>query len=302
MHDVMIIGSGPAGLSAAVYAARAQLDVLLLESQPMGGGQILNTYEVDNYLGLPGISGFELSQKFMEHIKKFGIEPVTEEALRVECQGAVKKAVTAKQEYEARTLIYAAGSVHRPLGVPGETEFAGKGVSYCAACDGAFFKDKTVAVVGGGDVALEDALLLARICKKVYLIHRRDAFRGAKLLAHRVKETGNIELVLEAKVEEILGDGVVSGVRVFHKKKGETETLAVDGVFAAVGTLPRTELLSGQVEMDGDGYIIAGESCRTSADGVYAAGDVRAKAFRQVITAACDGANAVMDIERRLLG
>ncbi len=296
MYDVMIIGSGPAGMAAAIYAARACLKTLLIEKQPMGGGQILNTADVDNYPGLPGVGGFELGQKLSEHVKSAGIAQVTADVVRIECQGGVKRVMTDAQEYEAKALIYAAGAGHRKLLVPGEEALAGAGVSYCATCDGAFFRGKTVAVVGGGDTALEDALFLARGCERVYLIHRRDAFRGAKTLQNRVEAAGNIVLRMETAVEEIRGGDRVQAVDLLHLKTGEKESLYVDGVFIAVGMTPHTELMKGQVELDAGGYVVAGENCRTNVTGVYAAGDVRTKALRQIVTAAADGANAVADI------
>ncbi|MCI8489345.1 MAG: thioredoxin-disulfide reductase [Lachnospiraceae bacterium] len=299
MYDVIIIGGGPAGLAAAVYAARACLHTLLLEKQPMGGGQILNTAEVDNYPGIPGANGFELGQKFADHAKRLGIEPRTEEVTAVDCLASVKKVITNKGTYEAANLIYAAGARHRTLGVPGEETFAGRGVSYCATCDGAFLRGKTAAVVGGGDVALEDALFLANICRNVFLIHRRDTFRGAKSLQNRVMATDNIELILDTTVEEIHGETGVTELLIRNKKEDRTSRLAVDGIFIAAGILPYTDLLKGQVELDENGYIIADESCRTNVKGVYAAGDVRTKALRQIITAAADGANAVSAIEKR---
>lgn len=281
MYDVIIIGGGPAGLAAAVYAARACLHTLLLEKQPMGGGQILNTAEVDNYPGIPGANGFELGQKFADHAKRLGIEPRTEEVTAVDCLASVKKVITNKGTYEAANLIYAAGARHRTLGVPGEETFAGRGVSYCATCDGAFLRGKTAAVVGGGDVALEDALFLANICRNVFLIHRRDTFRGAKSLQNRVMATENIELILDTTVEEIHGETGVTELLIRNKKEDRTSRLAVDGIFIAAGILPYTDLLKGQVELDENGYIIADESCRTNVKGVYAAGDVRTKELRQ---------------------
>lgn len=297
MYDVIIIGGGPAGLSAAVYAARACLNALLLEKHPMGGGQILNTAEVDNYLGLPGADGFELGQRFTEHAAKLGIKPVAEEVIRISCGGAVKKVITAKQEYEAKAIIYAAGAGHKKLGIPGEDAFAGKGVSYCATCDGAFFRGKTTAVIGGGDVALEDALFLANVCEKVYLVHRRDTFRGARTLVERVKATENIELTLDTAPEEIAGEDRVQKLLCVHKKTGEKKSLAVDGVFIAVGMAPYTRLIDGQVKLDENGYVAAGEDCKTSVDGVFAAGDVRTKKVRQIVTAVSDGAVAVAGIQ-----
>lgn len=298
MHDVIIIGGGPAGVAAAVYAARASLDVLLFERSPMAGGQILDSFEMDNYPGFPGISGFEFGQKLEAHLAHFGISRVTEEVIRLICAGPVKKAITANGEYEAACLIYAAGAAHRKLSVPGEEAFFGRGVSYCAVCDGAFFRGKTVAVIGGGDVALEDALFLSKICEKVFLVHRRDSFRGAALLQKRVNETENIEPVFQAAVESIDGRETVEGITL--RCAGEEMKLQADGVFVAVGMVPHTELLKGQADLDEHGYVIAGENCRTGIAGVYAIGDVRTKALRQVITAAADGANAVADFVGKL--
>ena len=295
MYDVMIIGGGPAGMTAAIYAARACLDTILIEKQPMGGGQVLTTAEVDNYPGIPMISGFELGQKFSEHVSKLGILQVTADVVSIDCTGPVKKAVTDQKVYEARCLIYAAGASHRMLGVPGEEEFRGRGVSYCATCDGAFFKGKTVAVVGGGDTALEDALFLANACKKVYLIHRRNTFRGARSLQKRIEAVENIEKVLESELEEIKGDDVVNEIVLFCDQTKERTSIAVDGVFLAVGITPQTKLLKGQVSLDENGYVIAGENCLTNVAGVYAVGDVRVKPLRQILTAAADGANAVAD-------
>ncbi|MGN0290620.1 MAG: NAD(P)/FAD-dependent oxidoreductase, partial [Lachnospiraceae bacterium] len=195
IYDVIIIGSGPAGLSAAIYAQRAKLETLVIEKAPMSGGQIINTYEVDNYPGIPGVGGFDLGTKFRSHADAMGTTFVTAEVKEIQTSGKNKIVVTDKENYETKTVILASGASHRKLGVPGEEELMGMGVSYCATCDGAFFRDRTTAVVGGGDVALEDALFLARTCKKVYLIHRRDEFRGAKVLQERVKETDNIEIL-----------------------------------------------------------------------------------------------------------
>lgn len=299
-YDVIILGSGPAGLSAAVYAQRARFHTLIIEEKPLSGGQILDTYEVDNYLGLPGISGFELGQKFRAHAESQGAEFVNGQVKEIRVQVEKKVVVTDKAEYETRTLILATGARHRKLMVPGEQELTGMGVSYCATCDGAFFRGKDVAVVGGGDVALEDALFLARGCEKVYLIHRRDAFRGAGVLQERVKETGNIELVLNSKVVEIRGEEQVSSL-LLHNIIEETEhELPVQGVFIAVGIQPNATVADGIVAQDEQGYIIAGEDTKTSVPGIFAAGDVRTKQLRQVITAAADGANAITSAERYL--
>lgn len=302
MYDVIILGSGPAGLSAAVYAQRACLNTLVIEEKPLSGGQILDTYEVDNYPGLPGISGFELGQKFREHADRLGTEFVNEQVLEIKDQGDKKLVVTGEKTYETRTLILATGARHRKLMVPGEDKLTGRGVSYCATCDGAFFRDKTVAVVGGGDVALEDALFLARGCKTVYLIHRREEFRGARILQERVKQTENIQLVLSSEVMEIRGEEQVSSLLLHNKKEEAEHELQVQGVFIAVGISPNTTALDHVIEQDEQGYIVAGEDTQTSIPGIFAAGDVRKKQLRQVITAAADGANAVTSVERYLSG
>ena len=302
IYDVIILGSGPAGLSAAVYAQRARLNTLIIEEKPMSGGQILDTYEVDNYPGLPGISGFELGQKFRTHADQLGAEFVNEQVQELKDLGEKKLVVTEKSSYETRTLILATGARHRKLNVPGEKELAGVGVSYCATCDGAFFRGKAVAVVGGGDVALEDALFLARGCEKVYLIHRREEFRGARILQERVRESDNIELVLNSNVIEILGEQMVTSVLVHNHVKNERHELQVQGVFIAVGISPNVAAADGLVEQAQQGYIKAGEDAVTSVPGIFAAGDVRTKQLRQVITAASDGANAVISAERYLSG
>lgn len=300
LYDVIIIGSGPAGLSAAIYAQRAKLATLVVEKAPMSGGQILNTYEVDNYPGIPGVGGFDLGSKFRAHADALGCSFVTAEVREIQEEEGKKKIVTEKETYETKTLILATGATHRKLGVPGEEELMGMGVSYCATCDGAFFKGKTTAVIGGGDVALEDALFLARLCEKVYLVHRRDEFRGAKVLQERVFETENIEVVWDSVVEEIQGEDMVEKISICNKKKEEKSELEVQGVFIAVGIQPNTEIYRNLVKMDEGGYIIAGEDGVTQTKGVFAAGDLRTKQLRQVITAASDGANAVTSVEKYL--
>lgn len=301
MYDLIIIGAGPAGMSAAVYAARAELDFIVIEGSMMQGGQVLTTYDVDNYLGLPGIGGFEMGMKFAEHAKKLGVSFVTENVISMDAAGEVKKVVTDKKEYETKTIIIATGAVHRKAGIPGEAEFTGKGVSYCATCDGAFFRNKITAVVGGGDVAVEDAIYLARMCEKVYLIHRRDEFRAAKSLVNKAKNTENIELVLDSMVERISGEAKVSSIEIKNKITGNTDEFAVDGVFLAVGMQPVTAFVDKSVQMNEAGYIVAGEDCATNVPGVYAAGDIRTKQLRQIITAAADGANAVASVEKYIL-
>lgn len=253
LYDVIIIGSGPAGLSAAIYAQRAKLATLVIEKAPMSGGQILNTYEVDNYPGIPGVGGFDLGSKFRAHADALGCSFVTAEVREIQEEEGKKKIVTEKETYETKTLILATGATHRKLGVPGEEELMGMGVSYCATCDGAFFKGKTTAVIGGGDVALEDALFLARLCEKVYLVHRRDEFRGAKVLQERVFETENIEVVWDSVVEEIQGEDMVEKISIYNKKKEEKSELEVQGVFIAVGIQPNTEIYRNLVKMDEGG-------------------------------------------------
>ena len=300
MYDIIIIGSGPAGLSAAIYAQRACLDTIVIEKNGISGGQVLNTWEVDNYPGFPGVTGFELSRQFREHANKLGARVVQDEVVQVELSGNVKKVVCEEETYEARCVILASGAHHRTLEVPGEEELRGAGVSYCATCDGAFFRGRTVAVVGGGDAALEDAIFLARMCEKVYIVHRRDKLRGAKRLQELLQALENIEFVWNSETVAIEGNAQVEALRLRQTKTGEEKRLDVDGVFIAVGIAPESELYAGQLELDEQGYIRADESGQTSVPGVFAAGDVRTKALRQILTAASDGANCVASAERYL--
>lgn len=300
MNDMIIIGSGPAGLAAAIYAQRARLDALVLEKQPLSGGQIVDTSEVDNYPGLPGIGGFELGKRMREHADAMGAKFVHDEAHKVERMENGFRVLAGEESYEARAVVFATGASHRHLGIPGEEELAGMGVSYCATCDGAFFRDRVVAVVGGGDVALEDALFLARGCKKVYLIHRRDAFRGARSIQERVFQAENIEVVWNSRVEVIQGNGQVERIQIVDVPSQARRELAVDGIFIAVGIVPNSGLAKGLADLDGDGYLIAGEDGKTSAEGIFAAGDVRTKQLRQVVTAVADGANVVTSVEKYL--
>ena len=292
MYDLIIIGSGPAGLSAAVYGKRAGLNLLVLEKNPMSGGQVLNTYEVDNYLGLPGIGGFDMGVKFREHAEKMGAEFKEAEVTAIADCGDVKKVQTTEGEFEAKTLILAMGAHHAKLGVPGEEELAGMGVSYCATCDGAFFKNRVTAVVGGGDVAVEDAIFLARFCKKVYLIHRRDSLRAAKSLQEELFALSNVEILWNKRVTEIDGADMVESLSLEDTAGEGTSSLAVDGVFIAVGIHPDTELCRELVACDENGYVLAGEDGVTNVPGIFAAGDARKKPLRQIITAVADGANA----------
>ncbi len=294
MYDLIIIGGGPAGLTAALYASRAELKVLLLE-RGMVGGQVLNTYEVDNYTGFPKISGAELIMKFQEHVEQHDVEIRYEEVTDLELGDTIKKVRTYKQEYEARTVLYCAGASPRPLGVPGEDTYRGRGVSYCATCDGAFFRGKTVAVVGGGDTAAEDAAFLARLCKKVYVVVRKPYMRAAASLRRTIEEAENVEILYETVLHEVTGDGVfVTGAKI--TRQGQEDTLELDGVFAAIGVVPETGLLKGKVNTCNQGFIAVDRYMMTSIPGVFAAGDVIQKVLRQIITAASDGAVAVTGV------
>ena len=298
VYDVIIIGSGPAGLSAAIYAQRAMLKTIVIEKDYISGGQVNDTYEIDNYPGHKGISGFDLAEKMREHADAMGAEFVTDNVTSVRSNGENKTVITENGSYDTRTVIIASGATHSKLGVPGEEELSGMGVSYCATCDGAFFKDKTVAVVGGGDVALEDAIYLARTSSKVYVIHRRDEFRGARVLSERLLEMPNVEVLWNTEVKSIKGNGRVDRLDIFNNKENKESELPVDGVFIAVGIKPNSEVFASCVEIDSAGYIIADETCATGTEGIFAAGDVRRKQLRQIVTAVADGANAVTSAEK----
>lgn len=301
MYDLIIIGAGPAGLSAAVYGIRAGLDLLIIEETPMGGGQVLNTSEVDNYLGLPGINGFELGQKFRQHADGLGAIFLNGRVVSIHDGGSKKVVETADgAKYEARALIIAGGAEHAKLGVPGEESLRGQGVSYCATCDGAFFKKRDVAVIGGGDVAVEDAVYLAGICRKVYLIHRRDSLRAAKILQKKLFSCENVEIVWDSTLQKINGSDLVEGITICGIREDGLRELAVEGVFIAVGMNPNTEAYRETVACDEKGYIIAGEDCVTNVPGIFAAGDIRTKTLRQIVTAVSDGACAVSSAERYL--
>lgn len=300
IYDLAILGAGPAGISAAIYAARARLNTLWIERKFAQGGQIVDTYEVDNYPGLPGINGMDLGEKMAAHAEKLGLSPLRENVVSVEDEDGIKVIRTKKNEYRARAVILAFGAAHRTLGIPGEESLSGMGVSYCATCDGAFFRDRTVAVIGGGNVAAEDAILLSRTCKKVYVIHRRDHMRADQILQEKLFACENVEMIWDTVPVSIEGEEMVSGIKLQNKKTGEERELPLDGVFIAVGIVPNTELFRNLVKLDESGYIVAGEDCVASTPGVFAAGDIRTKQLRQVITAAADGANAVTSAERIL--
>lgn len=301
IYDVIILGSGPAGMTAAIYAKRAMLDAILIDRNYIGGGQILNTYEVDNYPGLPGISGFDLGEKMSNHADKFEIEKMSTEVVSVDLEGEIKSVLTDDGEVKGKTIVICTGNSPKKLEVPFEEELTGMGVSYCATCDGAFFKGKTTAVIGGGDVAIEDAIFLARGCEKVYLIHRRDELRGAKSLQNTLFNTENIEVVYDTVVTGIIGSDMVEGISIKNVKSNEEGTLNVSGVFIAVGNTPNTVTQKKSVlDLDDKGYVIAGEDCKTNIPGVFVAGDIRTKKLRQVVTAVADGANAIESVQEYL--
>ncbi len=292
-YDVLILGGGPAGLAAALYAKRAGVSVLVLE-RSIYGGQVTNTPTVENYPGILNISGVDLAMALYEQVTGLGIEVRLEEPVSYQLDAPAKAVATARGLYEAKAVIVANGVKRRTLGCPGEERLAGRGVSYCATCDGAFFQGAEVAIVGGGNTALEDALFLSNNCAAVHLIHRRDQFRGSSILVEAVKKRQNIHLHLNSVVEEITGEEKVAGARLRDVTTGEETRLELSGVFVAVGLAPDNAAFAGQLALDGAGYIQAGEDCRTNLAGVFAAGDTRTKEVRQIITAAADGAVAAL--------
>ena len=292
IYDTIIIGGGPAGYTAALYAARAGLDTLILERMAPGG-QMGLTGEIENYPGFDeGIDGFTLGMKMQQGAEKFGAKTEYAEVTSLDLTAENRIIHTTSGDFSAKTLIIASGANPRHLGVPGEDRLIGRGVHYCAHCDGRFYKDKTVAVVGGGNSAVGDALYLSRLCKKVYLIHRRDTFRAAKIYHQPLMESENIELVLDSGVKELVAEARLSAVVTENLKSGESRTIDCDGLFVSIGRQPATEFLSGIIPLDKGGYVIADESCDTPIPGVFVAGDVRTKTLRQVVTAASDGAVA----------
>ena len=301
IYDTAILGAGPAGISAAIYAARAKLNTLWLDKQFEQGGQVLNTYEVDNYPGMPGISGMDLGEAMAGHATKLGIEPFRENVLSVEDAGTEKIIRTKKHEYRARTVILACGASHRKLNIPGEEELSGMGVSYCATCDGAFFKNKTAVVVGGGNMAVEDAIFLSRICRKVYLVHRREELRAERILQENLFACENVEIRWNSVAVEIQGTECVTGLKIRDVQDATESVIATDGAFIAVGILPNTDKFRNLVKLDEAGYIVAGEEGITETPGIFAAGDIRTKMLRQVVTAVADGANAVASVQNYLI-
>ncbi|MDD5016779.1 MAG: thioredoxin-disulfide reductase [Eubacteriales bacterium] len=293
MYDIIIVGAGPAGLSAGVYAARAGLSALIIE-RIFAGGQIARAHIVENYPGFPeGVAGVDLGLKFKEQAERHGAVIEIADVTGYDLESGEKKIVTADKIFKAKTVVLAMGAKYRSLGLSSEKKLVGAGVSYCATCDGAFFKGKDVAVIGGGDTALEDALYLANFASRVYVVHRRDELRGQKALQKAAAENEKITFVWDSVVDSIVGDSSVKAVRLKNKKTDKMSDIAVSGVFVAIGTMPETEEVKDMIATDAAGYIIADERMRTSLPGVFAAGDIVAKPLRQVVTAASDGAVAV---------
>ena len=299
-YDVIIIGGGPAGLSAGIYASRARLRTLLIE-KAMFGGLIANAEMVENYPGFPeGVSGFDIGERMHQQALKFGLETLSAEVTGVDLLHEIKVIRTTGGDLSARAVIIAGGAERKRLGVPGEDVFVNRGVSYCATCDGALFRDRIVAVIGGGDSAVEEALFLTRFASKVYIIHRRNQLRASKTAQERALSHKNIKPVWDSVVEEIRGDAKVSELRVRNVKTGETKGIAVDGVFVYVGQIPNTGYLKEQIHIDKEGYVLTDDRMETNIKGVYAAGDIRKNSARQVITAAGDGATAAISAEKFL--
>ena len=299
IYDMVILGGGPGGYTAALYAARSGLDVLVLEKLS-AGGQMALTSQIDNYPGFPeGVDGFELGMKFQEQAEKFGAKTEYAEVRSLNLRVVPRVISTSQGDYFARTVVIATGAGAKKLGLPDEERLTGRGIGYCAHCDGMFYRGKTVAIVGGGNSAAAEALFLSRIAKKVILIHRRDSLRATKVYHEPLKKLGNLEFRWNSGITELLGGDRLTGVRVKNYLTDEEEELQVDGVFVSIGRKPATELLEGQLKLEG-GYIVADESTQTSIPGVYAVGDVRTKALRQIITAASDGANAAHHAEEWL--
>ena len=300
-YDVIIIGGGPAGYTAALYCARAGLHTLVLEKL-FAGGQMTQTAQIDNYPGIPdGIDGVSLGMQMQAGAQRFGAETAYAEVMKAELQGQIKTLHTAQGSYQARAVIIATGADHKHLGIDSEEALIGRGVAYCAACDGMMYKGKTVAVVGGGNSAAADAALLARLAKKVYLIHRRDSLRASKVYHEPLKNTENLEFVWNSTVTELLHQDRLTGVTVTNLITGEEQNIDLDGLFISIGRAPETAAFQGQLELDEKGYVIAGETTETSLPGVFAAGDVRSKMVRQIVTATADGAVAAHMTESYLL-
>lgn len=297
--DVLIIGSGPAGLAAAIYTGRAMLSAVVCERDYMSTGQIVESDCIDNYPGLPNIEGYELGEKFKAHAQAYGTEFIEDEVIKIEKSANGSFVIKFKSDnlLSVKAIIYAAGASHRKLGIDGEFALRGAGVSYCAVCDGAFFKDKTTVVIGGGDTALGDALLLSKICKQVFVIYRGEKLRAAKSLQNKANDTVNIDIIYNAIPTSFNGDKHLSSISLKNTKTGKTAELNAEGAFIAIGSNPNSQILKGLVELDKSGYVVADETGKTSVSGIFVAGDVRTKALRQVVTAVSDGANAAISAE-----
>lgn len=300
MYDVIVIGGGPGGYTAALYAARAGLNTLVVEKMS-AGGQMTQTMQIDNYPGFEeGVDGFTLGMKMQAQAERFGVETKLLEVFEVKLFGKEKVVVTDAGEYYAKVVIVATGADHRHLGLENEEEMLGKGVGYCAACDGMLYKGKTVAVVGGGNSAVADALLLSKICEKVILIHRRDTLRASRIDREALNKVSNIEFIWNSVVTEIVGDKVIEGIKVINTETNEEQEVALDGLFISIGRAPATDIFKNQLDMDENGYIIADESTCTNIPGVFVVGDARTKMVRQIVTAMADGAVAVYQAEKYL--
>lgn len=292
MYDVIVIGGGPGGYCAALYAARANLKTMVIEKFAPGG-QMATTDIVENYPGfVDGINGFELGMQMKKGAERFGVKTKLAEVKSVELNANPKRIHTAKDVFEAKTVILALGAFPRELGLSNEAMLRGRGISYCATCDGMFYRDKSVVIVGGGNTAVADAIFLAKICKKVYLVHRRDELRASKTYMESLEKTENIEFLWSSEVVEVMADEFVTGVKVKSRKDDSVRVVACDGVFVAIGNVPNTDLIKGQVELDESGYVVADETTRTNIPGVFAVGDMRNKPLRQIVTAVADGAVA----------
>ena len=299
IYDIMIIGAGPAGLTAGIYAARAGLNAVVFEKQ-FAGGQMTKTDLIENYPGIASVTGVDFSMQMQAHAEEAGANIQTVDIDRLDLSGDIKKVFSGDEVYEGKTVILAMGAQPRKLNLESELRLAGRGVSYCATCDGAFFRGKDVAVIGGGDTAAEDALYLSKIANRVYMVHRRDALRAEQYLVERIEKTDNIEMVWDSNLAEITGENVVDGISVTNKNTNEARHIPISGTFIAVGVVPQSELVKDQVKINDFGYVVADESCETNVPGVFVAGDLRGKKLRQIVTATADGAVAVAAVEEYL--